>query len=124
MNTRHLLAAAALVTVLAGAGIAARAQLGTAPSPAPGAGATTVQPQHQRSKLARALCGLDLSCDQRAQIKTILADAREARRSGTPLPRQQLISRIEGVLTPDQRTAFEAALTRPAQAAPQPAATP
>lgn len=124
MINRHFLAATALVTALCGASAAAQAQAAPALSPASAPSAAPFAHKHHRSRLARALRSLDLSSAERAQIRTILGNARQAKQSGTPLPHRQVLSQIEGVLTPAQRTAFEAALAHPVRIHPQPAATP
>ncbi len=124
MINRHFLAAAALVTALCGAGAAAGAQSDTAATPAPAASAAPFPHRHRPSRMARALRTLNLTSDQQTQIRSILRDARSAKQSGTPETHRQVVSQIEGLLTPAQRATFEAALRHRPAAQPQPAATP
>ncbi|MFZ1126176.1 MAG: hypothetical protein WAN59_13645, partial [Candidatus Baltobacteraceae bacterium] len=96
----------------------------TGAPPVPAASAAPFHHAHHHSRLARALRSLDLSNAQRTQVRAILGEARQAKQSGTPETRRQVIGKIEAVLTPGQRVKFEAALKRHAPALSQPAATP
>ena len=92
------------------AGSAAFAQ--TAPaSPAaadaPAAPAMNAHPHH-KNKMMSALRELNLSDDQKTKIKGFMTSYRSSRSSANPETREALRGQIEGVLTADQRTQFEA----------------
>jgi Spy/CpxP family protein refolding chaperone len=53
------------------------------------------------------LKSLDLTPDQKAQIKGFMKSYRESRDSANPETRKQLLSQIESVLTPDQKAKLE-----------------
>jgi len=69
-----------------------------------------------------ALRSLDLSDAQRQQLKGIYVQARTARQNGQPISRADLLKQINGVLTPAQRTQFQAALAKARAAQQQPPA--
>ncbi len=69
-----------------------------------------------------ALETLDLSDAQKAQLKGVLAQARAARENGQPVSQADLLKQINGVLTPPQRTQFQAALDKARAAQQQPPA--
>jgi Spy/CpxP family protein refolding chaperone len=108
---RPSLALFALAGALIGASVAARA---AAPYPlptAPAADAGQTQagaPAHpRRNRFRAALAQLDLSDAQRSQIRTMMQSFRTARKSATPMTRRQLVTNIEGILTPGQRTQLQ-----------------
>jgi Spy/CpxP family protein refolding chaperone len=112
MSARPYLALVALAGALFGATVAARAENGPYPLPtAPAADGAQPQvgaPAHpRRNRLRAALAQLNLSAAQRSQIRSMIRSFRVARQSATPMTRRQLVSNIEGVLTPDQRTQFQ-----------------
>ena len=112
MLNRMPLALFAIVGSLLGASVAAGAQTAaTAPAPvasyAPGA-----THHHRGGRMNRALRSLNLTTAQRTQIKTLMTSYRASRTSATPQTRQQLMSGINNVLTPTQRTQFTAAMAR------------
>ncbi len=96
----------------------------TAPAaPAAAAPAASAAPQtwpahhhHHKNRMLSALRQLNLSDDQKSKIKGFMTAFRDSRSSTTPETRAQLRGQIEGVLTPEQRTQFEA------QMKPNPAA--
>ena len=122
MSTRPLLTALALMGALVGSGVAAVAQ-NAPPTPGPAASGAAPSHHHHRGHLGRALRSLDLSDAQKAQIRTIMSNARQAQENGAPPTHQQIVQHIEGVLTPDQRSNFEAAMARGPRATPHPAAS-
>jgi len=65
-----------------------------------------------------AIQSLALSPDQHAKIQGMLRSFRQARQAGNPVPRRQMIARIESVLTPQQQHRFEAQLRRPLAGGP------
>ncbi len=77
---------------------------------------------HHKNKMMSALRELNLSDDQKTKIKAYMTSYRDARSSATPETREALRGQIEGVLTPDQRTQFEAQMKPHMQpaAAPSP----
>jgi Spy/CpxP family protein refolding chaperone len=101
---------------LLGAGAAAGAQtypLPTAPSGANAgpAAAAPGGPQHPARRRFRAvLRQLGLSPAQRSQIRSMIVAFRASRGTATPMTRRQLLTQIEGVLTPQQRSQFDAAM--------------
>lgn len=63
----------------------------------------------------RAMHGINLSDQQRTQIKQIMQQFRQAHPAGSPpdkQAREQLHTQILGVLTPDQQTQFKANLEK------------
>ncbi|MBD5603774.1 MAG: hypothetical protein IAI48_01570 [Candidatus Eremiobacteraeota bacterium] len=122
MSIRLFLTPFALAGALLGASVAAFAQAEAPPAPAPAAAGAPQAGMHRpHAKMRAALATLNLSSDQRAQIEGFMKSFHDSRRTATPETRKQLIGQIEGVLTPDQQTAFETALHAPAPAAqPQP----
>lgn len=113
MPNRSYLSLFAIVGALLGASVAAGAQTVPA-SPAPAASGAPAAPgtghHHRGGRMGRALRGLGLTSNQRAQIKTLMTSYRSSRTSATPQTRQQLVAGIENVLTPTQRTQFEASM--------------
>jgi Spy/CpxP family protein refolding chaperone len=94
---------------------AAQAQtypLPTAPPAAAGApqGAAPGAAQRRRGRLRTLLGQLGLTPNQRLQIRSMVQSFRAARGTATPITRGQLLAQIEGVLTPGQRTQFEAGM--------------
>ena len=79
-------------------------------SPAPAMGH-----HHHKNKMKATLRELNLSDDQKAKIKTFMTSYRDSRKSATPETREALRGQIESVLTPGQRTQFEAQM-KPAAA--------
>ena len=122
MSNRPLLTALALMGALLGSGVAAVAQ-NASPAPAPPAASGAPSSHHHRGRLGRALRSLDLSDAQKAQIRTIMSNARQAKLNGSPTTHQQIVQQIEGVLTPDQRPKFEAAMAHGPRTTPHPAAS-
>ncbi len=134
MFDRRYFALPALAGTLLGATVAAFAQVG----PLPAASATAVQARsaapyvagqqrpgqrgrHRHNRVGHALRGLGLTQAQRGQIRGFMHSYRISRKSGTPQTRAQLLARIEGVLTPDERARFETRLSRHrAKAGPAP----
>ncbi len=113
MFNRPYLTIPALIGALLGAGVAAHAQT-TPGSPAvfssPVPGGIAVMRAHKGGRMSRALRSLGLSPAQKAQIKAARQSYRSSRGSATPETRAQLRSQIENVLTPVQRTRFDAAM--------------
>jgi Spy/CpxP family protein refolding chaperone len=122
LSNRPLLTPLALAAALLGSGVAAVAQ-NAPPTPGPAAGGAPPAHQHHRGRLGRALRSLDLSDAQKAQIRTIVSNAHQAKENGSPTTRQELVQQIEGVLMPDQRRKFEAAMARGPRATAQPTAS-
>jgi Spy/CpxP family protein refolding chaperone len=116
-----------MFAALLGAGAAAVAQTYPLPTAPPGANAPAAgpgdaqRPAHPRFRAV--LQQLDLSAAQRAQIRSMIVAFRTSRGGPNPMTRRQLLTQIDGVLTPQQRTRFDAAMRprRPAvpMAAPQ-----
>ena len=111
----RLLAAATLAAGLA-IPAAAFAQTPVAPVPPP-AGAPAAHHHHRGGAMRAALGKLNLSAAQHAQIAAVFAQAkqqRQANRTADPATRkasaQQFRSRIDGILTPAQRTQFHTAM--------------
>lgn len=76
--------------------------------------------RHGKNKLRVALRSLDLSDDQKSQIKGYMEQFRSSHQNGgTPETRRQLMANIESTLTPDQRSQFHDAMRAPAQELPQ-----
>jgi Spy/CpxP family protein refolding chaperone len=94
-----------------------------APAAAPAAGTSPdmAAPHRHKNKMMAALRELNLSEDQKAKIKGFMTSFRDARDSATPETRKQLRDQIEGVLTPDQRTQFDAQMKQRMQPAAAPA---
>jgi Spy/CpxP family protein refolding chaperone len=69
---------------------------------------------HKRrgSRMMRALRTLGLSDTQKAQIKAARQSYRASRTSRTPETPAQFRAQIENILTPAQRTQFQAAMQR------------
>jgi hypothetical protein len=65
-----------------------------------------------------ALQSLALSPEQHAKIQGMMRSFRQARQAGNPVPRRQMIARIESVLTPQQQHRFEAQIRRPLPGGP------
>jgi Spy/CpxP family protein refolding chaperone len=122
MSNRLILAPLALAGALLAGSVAAFAQAAPAPAavapqhadgaPAPG--------MHRRSKMHEVLSSLDLTADQKTQIKGFMKSFHESRQTATPETRKELLAQIEGVLTPDQQGKFEAGMHAKADEAPQP----
>lgn len=108
----------ALVGALLGSGVAAcaqRAPAATAPAIAtsvPGSNATMGTHKRRGSRMMRALRTLGLSDTQKAQIKAARQSYRASRTSRTPETPAQFRAQIENILTPAQRTQFQAAMQR------------
>jgi Spy/CpxP family protein refolding chaperone len=114
MNIPRLLPALAVAAALLSAPALAQT---TSASPAPAA--APAQPaMHHHSPMRAALASLDLSDAQKAQLKSIYEQAKTARENGQPISHADLLKQINAVLTPDQRTQFQAALEK-ARAAQQ-----
>jgi Spy/CpxP family protein refolding chaperone len=118
MRFPRLLTVAALAAVLA-VPFAASAQV--APS-APQNGAPGAHAGHHRSPYMHALRSLSLSPDQKAQIKSISQQSREANKNADPSTRkanrEKLEGQINGILTPQQRQALRDTIARERQAPP------
>ncbi len=126
---RHYLALPALLGALLGATVAAHAQGVPTPQPAvsapSAAGAPGTQPRkHRGNRMMRALRNVGLSSAQQTQVRAAMQSFRASRTSGTPETRAQLKANIENILTPAQRTQFEAATQRKARAGAQPENSP
>jgi Spy/CpxP family protein refolding chaperone len=122
---RPYLSILAILGALLGAGVAARAQtypLPTAPAAnaAPASGQAGAQ-HPARRRFRMVLRQLGLSQDQRAQIRSMMQSFRASRATDAPMTRKQLLAQIEGVLTPAQRTQFDAAMHPYRRAVPPPA---
>lgn len=122
MFHRTYLGPIALAGALLGTSVAAFAQ-GQAPAPvAPAASATTGPAMnghhHRRGGWRAALEGLTLTADQKTKIDSIMRADQEAYRAGgnDQSPEARMAARakmrtdVENVLTPDQKTQFEATL--------------
>jgi Spy/CpxP family protein refolding chaperone len=123
MSNRLILAPLALAGALLGGSVAAFAQAAPAPAAAApqNADGAPAPAMHLRSKMHEVLSSLDLTADQKAQIKGFMKSFHESRQTATPETRKQLLSQIEGVLTPDQQGQFEAGMhAKAADQAPQP----
>ena len=145
---RHLLNAAGAVALAAtllfaagcsaqhsdsdSAGSGASAAAGGASSSASGAtGATgSGQSPQARGRMGQVLLSLDLTDDQKAKIKQIMADTRKQNEAVTDRAEKRAnfrlaFQKVEAVLTPDQQAKFKAkmAAMRAAQA-PAPDQTP
>jgi len=115
---RPYLAFPVLIGALLGTGVGAYAQ--TAPTAAPPAistpvpGSNPAMRTHKRrgSRMMRNLRALGLSDTQKAQIKAARQSYRTSRNSATPETRAHLRTQIENILTPAQRTQFEATMQR------------
>jgi Spy/CpxP family protein refolding chaperone len=111
MRFPRLLSAAALAVVLA-VPFAANAQQ-TAPAPGTHAG-------HHHSPYMHALRSLNLSPQQKAQIKSFSQQSRQASKDADPATRkanrEKLQQQISGVLSPDQRTQLQTEIAREKQA--------
>jgi Spy/CpxP family protein refolding chaperone len=123
VSARPSLSVLAMFCALLGAGAAAGAQtypLPTAPpanaGPADGASGAAQHPARRRFRAA--LQALGLSPAQRTQIRSMIVAFRASRGSATPMTRRQLLTQIDGVLTPQQRSQFDAAMHPHRQAAP------
>jgi len=118
--SRLFLTIIAIAGALLGATVAAPAQTYPLPTAPPGANASGPNaPAGQapgaprRGNRVRAMLrDLNLSPDQRGQIRAMFQQFRAARNTATPITRKALLARIEGVLTPEQRTRFQARLQR------------
>ncbi len=114
------------LAVFAAALFASSAAIAQTASPAPAAAQASMAPEagaphhHHRNKMMSALRQLNLSEDQKAKLKEIMTSYRASRSSATPESHEQMRSQVEGVLTPAQRTQFEAAM----KAHPGPEASP
>jgi len=128
VSIRSYLALPALIGALLDSGVGAYAQ--TAPTAIPPAISTPASASnpavraHQRrgSRMTRALRTLGLSDTQKAQIKAARQAYRTSRNSATPETSAQLRRQIENVLTPSQRTQFEAAMQHKRGSRPEPMA--
>ena len=110
------------VAALAAALVFPAAALAQQAPPAPGAPLPSGAPgqpgmhhgRHQHGGFRAALRGLNLSAAQNAQIQQILAQAHGQNRNADPATRkanrEKVHAQIEAVLTPAQRTQFQAAL--------------
>ncbi len=121
MNFSRLLPSLAAAVVLLSAPALAQSANGT---PAPAASGEPAPPPHAHHKnpVRAALETLDLSDAQKAQLKTVFTQARAARENGQPVAPADLFKQINGVLTPPQRTQFQAALDKARAAQQQPPA--
>jgi Spy/CpxP family protein refolding chaperone len=101
----NLRAALGAALILGLAPLAASAQ--SAP-PAPAA-----QPHHHGGWM-HALHSVNLTADQRAQIKSLAKQTRADNQNADPATKraniQKLRAQIDGLLTPDQRSQFQAAI--------------
>jgi len=124
MSNRLILAPLALAGALLGGSVAAFAQAAPAPAataPQNADDGAPAQAMHHRSKMREVLSSLDLTDDQKAQIKGFMKSFHDSRQTATPETRKQLLAQIEGVLTPDQAGKFEAGMHAKApDQAPQP----
>jgi Spy/CpxP family protein refolding chaperone len=119
MMNRFLLALAAVATVaLSVAGFTARdIALGSVPAvfaqAAPGQGAPGGPGGHGNQRFAKMLMSLNLSDDQKNQIRSIMAAARAKAKTLTDIQAKRdtmrgAFTQIETVLTPAQRTKLHA----------------
>ncbi|MDQ2857090.1 MAG: hypothetical protein M3R53_00375 [Candidatus Eremiobacteraeota bacterium] len=126
---KHLYLVFTLAGTLLVAPFAAFAQNAAAPAPNATIPAAGTSGHHRGSAMRHALKTLGLSADQKTRIKEIMTSYRASRHSASPQTRRQLRANIEGVLTPDQRTRFAAAMQQQARSrsqgarAPQPVPT-
>jgi Spy/CpxP family protein refolding chaperone len=113
--SRLVLTIIALAGALLGATVAAPAQTYPLPTAPPGANAPGAQAPgapRRGNRVRTMLRDLNLSSDQRGQIRAMFQQFRAARNTATPITRRALLAQIEGVLTPQQRSRFEARLQR------------
>jgi Spy/CpxP family protein refolding chaperone len=108
---------AALLAVLAVPAAAFAQQAPPVPVATAMPGAPNAVPhRHRRNRLRTALAGLNLSAAQKSQIDQAFAQTREANRNADPATRKanrtQLRSRIDAILTPEQRAQLNSALHR------------
>ncbi len=139
LNAAGALALAATLLVAAGcsaqhsdsdsSGSAGAGAAGGAASSAAGPAGSGQSPQ-ARGRMGQVLMSLDLSDDQKAKIKQIMADARKQNENVTDRATRRAnfraaFQKVEAVLTPDQQTQFKAkmAAMRAAQS-PNPDQTP
>ena len=115
------LLAVSLITGSAGAFAQAAPGAPAAPATDASAAPDTAAPHHHKNKMMAALRELNLSDDQKAKVKGFMTSFRDARDSATPETRKQLRDQIEGILTPDQRTQFDAQMKQRMQPATNPA---
>jgi Spy/CpxP family protein refolding chaperone len=114
-----------MFAALLGASVAAGAQTYPLPTAPPGANAAPAAApgaaQHPARRRFRAvLRQLGLSPAQRTQIRSMIVSFRASRGTASPMTRRQLLTQIEGVLTPEQRSQFDAAMHPHRRAVPAP----
>ncbi|MFN2460318.1 MAG: hypothetical protein ABR591_06495 [Candidatus Velthaea sp.] len=112
MRFSRLISAAALASLCV-LPVAAGAQ----PAPqAPQNGAAPAGARHHRSAFMHALRTLNLSPQQKDQIKSLVQQSRSANQNADPSARranrEKLHADINGVLTPAQRTQLQAEIER------------
>jgi Spy/CpxP family protein refolding chaperone len=101
---KPFLSAIALVGLMLGTPVLASAQN----APAPDASNMPAHSmRHHHPRMRALLSSLDLTADQKTQIKGFMKSYRESRESGTPETREQFLGQIESVLTPDQKSKLE-----------------
>ncbi|HMD03586.1 MAG TPA: hypothetical protein VKG44_11535, partial [Candidatus Baltobacteraceae bacterium] len=84
------------------------ASAATAPAPAASSAPAPAgcRHAHRHGHIHAALRALNLSAEQKQQLRTTLQTARAQRASGQPLSRTDLRKQIDGILTSAQRTQF------------------
>ncbi|HEX3467865.1 MAG TPA: hypothetical protein VHT05_07300 [Candidatus Elarobacter sp.] len=114
MFSTRLVAAATLVVGLA---VPAAAFAQTPAAPAPPAGAKAHAHHHRGGPMRAALGKLNLSAAQKSQLDSLFAQARQQRlanRNADPATRRaaakQFRSKVDGILSPAQRSQFHVAL--------------
>jgi Spy/CpxP family protein refolding chaperone len=111
MNFSRLLPSLAIAAaMLCAPALAQNTNQPAAPAPS-GAPAAPAHPHHL-SPIRVALGSLDLSDAQRAQLNTLRGQLKAARENGEPVSRADMLKQLNAILTPAQRTQFQAALEK------------
>jgi len=110
MNFSRLLPSLAIAaTMLCAPALAQNTNQPAAPAPS---GAPAPAHPHHISPIRVALGSLDLSDAQRAQLTTLRGQLKAARENGEPVSRADMLKQLNAILTPAQRTQFQAALEK------------
>jgi len=111
MNFLRLLPSLAIAATMLSAPALAQ---NTNQPPAPAASGAPAAPAHAHriSPIRVALGSLDLTDAQRTQIKNLHDQLKTARENGEPVSRADMLKQLNAILTPAQRTQFQAALEK------------